>query len=120
MMKANLNLTIQDGCHHFYTEFGEKLDYCCGSTIIQDDEDLWFNAKAKFEAEFFVYPELISGGPLWPLRLSDDNKRLVTKNGDKINAEIVMIKKNEDGDVSSVKIRGYCFLPFSTNHKQAQ
>lgn len=112
---VELNLVIEHGLHIFYTEKNERIDYCFGTTIIQDSHDLWTAGMARFVADLFLFPE-VSGGnngkrDLYPCGYDHSTGLIKTSKGYYLLTNSVEPKKEmNETHVSSARITGLCRL----------
>ena len=110
-MKARLKLVIENGVFHFYTEYGERIDFLTGTKVDQFSEHLWATGIAEFETGVFV--GILPTGKLKPCKYNEPRKQLTTPNGHEIasGSNIVQLI-TEPGDTKPTLIifKGTCFL----------
>ena len=112
---VSLNLVIEDGMHIFYTEKGERIDYCAGTSIVQNNVELWTSGASRLVATLFLFPYITGSNngvrELKPCAYDESTGLIKTPKGYYLLTNAVEPTKEMNEDyVSSARITGICNL----------
>ena len=110
-MKARLELVIENGVFHFYTEYGERIDFLTGTKVDQFSEHLWTAEIAEFETGVFV--GMSPTDKLKSCKYNEQKKQLTTPNGHEIASGdniVQVITEQDESEPTLIIFKGTCFL----------